>query len=241
LMFAAFSGIVRYRVRGKAKELEVRARIDRARVEEREKVRKKSSADFHDEAGNILTKITLFTELALRSEEKESRLSEYLHNIEENTKALSGKMRDFIWALDPGKDTLYDTLIRLKLFGNSLFQYSEIQFTSIGISEELTSVELPMEDRRALVLILKEAMNNCLKHSRCQAVTLGFKYEKDVIEIKLTDNGSGFDQGNPGEGYGLRNMIARANKIGATLDISSSNGSGTEIVFRKRLQQKGDR
>jgi len=240
LIFVAVSGIVRYRVHVKARELEVRARIERARVEEREKVRQKSSADFHDEAGNILTKITLFTELALRGEQKGGKLSDYLHNIEENTKALSGKMRDFIWALDPGKDTLYDTLIRLKIFGNSLFQYSEVHFVATGISEKLTSVELPMEDRRSMVLIFKEAMNNCLKHSGCQAVTLSFKTRNDLIEVKLTDNGSGFEPDHPTEGYGLKNMIARADRIGAILEIRSSEGQGTEVVFRKRLQNKRD-
>ena len=50
-VFAVFL-FIRYRVKEATRELEVQNKIELAKLEEREDVRKKSSADFHDEAGN---------------------------------------------------------------------------------------------------------------------------------------------------------------------------------------------
>ena len=116
---------VRVRVAAARREIEQKAKIEMAKIEERENVRKKSSADFHDEAGNKITKISLLTELAKREVNGKEDLKEYLDKIEENTKELSTGMRDFIWVLDPAKDSLWDTINRIKDFGLSMFEYTE--------------------------------------------------------------------------------------------------------------------
>jgi hypothetical protein len=72
VFFGALLAYVRFRIKAATKELETQAKIERAKIEEREEVRKKSSADFHDEAGNKLTKISLFTELARNEAAAES-------------------------------------------------------------------------------------------------------------------------------------------------------------------------
>lgn len=231
---ACVFGFIRYQIHSKAKEIQIKADIEHARIEERELVRKKSSADFHDEAGNMLTKIALFTELAKRSEISSST-EEYLNKIEENTKSLSGRMRDFIWVLDPGKDNLYDLLTRLKEFGNSMFDPGGIRFQTKGVDESLNNVNVPLQDRRSILLLFKEAMNNCLKHSKSTEVFLEVSFQQNKLIIALIDNGIGFDQENVRGGYGLQNMNSRAKKIGGVLEINSDK-SGTTIRFAKKIE-----
>lgn len=226
-------GFIRLRLRAHAKELAAQAAIAQARQEERERVRKKSSADFHDEAGHLLTKITLFTALARR--DASTGQSEYFQKIEEHTKALAGRMRDFIWALDPEKDTLHDALVRLKDFGSALFETSDARFRAAG-SEALAQVELPMEERRELLFIFKEAMHNCLKYAACQNVTFEAALCAGEIVLTLADDGAGFEVAAPHEGYGLNNMRSRAQKIGGALEIVSQPGS-TVIRFCKKLPE----
>lgn len=238
-LYAAFVvsgvfGFIRLRLRAQAKALATRVAIAQARQEERERVRKKSSADFHDDAGHLLTKITLFTALARR--EANAAQSEYFQKIEEHTKALASRMRDFIWALDPEKDSLHAALLRLKDFGNALFENSETRFRALG-SETLAHVELPMEDRRELVFIFKEAMHNCLKYACCANVTFEAAQREGEIVLTLTDDGAGFDATAAHEGYGLNNMRTRAQKIGGGLEIISQTGK-TEVRFRKTLPLK---
>ncbi|MFQ5640612.1 MAG: two-component regulator propeller domain-containing protein [bacterium] len=235
----SLAGFVRYKIRSAERELEAKAAIERAKIEERERVRRNSSADFHDEAGHMITKITLFLELAKRKAGGDSGLAEYLNKIEENTKALSSGMRDFIWGLDPEKDSLYDTLLRLKDFGNNLFQHSEIRFQASGIKPSFKQVDLPMHYRRSMIFIFKEAMNNCLKHSGADSACLKADFDRDELTIAFEDNGAGFEQTKNNEGYGLKNMAARAEKIGARLEISSIQGNGTRIYFKKSFDDKG--
>ncbi|MBX2990419.1 MAG: hypothetical protein KF749_04525 [Bacteroidetes bacterium] len=226
---------VRYRVRSARREMETETKIERAKLQEREDVRRQSSADFHDEAGHKLTKITLFTELARGEAVNNSSLKEYLGRIEEQTKELSAGMRDFIWVLDPVKDSLFETVSRLKDFGNAMFGYTETSFAVHGLRDIMSAIPLSMESRRALMLIFKEAMNNCMKYARAKNVVLEVRLDNDMLELSLRDDGAGFDCSKASGGYGMTTMRDRARKLGAEFTVTSSPGEGTTISLHAPL------
>ena len=240
IFFTAVFLFIRYKINSARKEIETHAKIERAKLEEREEVRKKSSADFHDEAGNKLTKISLFTELAKSEAENNPSLEEYLIKIEENTKEISSGMRDFIWVLDPAKDSLFDTISRLKDFGNSMFDYSDIRFNFKGLSPEMKNIALSMDARRALMLIFKEAINNCLKYSEAKNVEMSVSVKNNFLEVILKDDGKGFDLSEKSSGYGLNNMKERAKKIKCDYNIISEINKGTELTLKGNIPQMGN-
>jgi len=231
---------VKTRIKMATRELETQSKIERARIEEREEVRKKSSADFHDEAGNKLTKISLFTELAKAEAETSLGLLNYLNKIEENTKEISSGMRDFIWVLDPSKDSLFDTISRLKDFGSSMFDYTDIRYNVIGLNDEMKKIVLTMECRRAILLIFKEAMNNCIKYSSAKSVELQISVNHKVLDISLKDDGKGFEIENKSNGYGLKNMNDRAIKNNCSLRIDSEINVGTSVSLKINIPQMGN-
>ncbi len=119
LLFLIISGgitfLIMYRIR---QHLKIKA-IEKIAEE---KMRSKVAADFHDELGNRITKISLFSEILKSDKEKTSaKTREYLNKINDNASNLYNETRDFIWHLDPQKDTLHDLAIRLKTFGDELF------------------------------------------------------------------------------------------------------------------------
>lgn len=232
--------LLKIRDREIKREIEVTRKIEAAKAEERIKVRSKTSQDFHDEAGNKLTKITLFTSLAKKAAKENPILEEYLTKIQENTKELSNGMRDFLWVLDVGKDSLFDMLKRIEDFGNSMFEPTEIRFTVKGIDQKFKQLILPMEVRRSLILIFKEAINNSFKYSKAKNVFINIDYENDFLEINLVDDGIGFELGEKSNGYGLKNMTARAEKLNGTLQIISSKAKGTKIKLRCNITQMGN-
>lgn len=232
--------LIKFREWELKREIEVARKIEEAKSEERVKVRTKTSQDFHDEAGNKLTKINLFTSLAKKEAEDNPILKEYLGKIQENTKELSNGMRDFLWVLDAGKDSLYDMLKRIEDFGNSMFELTETRFKVKGIDEKFKQLILPMEVRRSLILIFKEAINNSLKYSDAEDVSIAISLENGYLEISLTDNGCGFELNEYSEGYGLNNMKARAEKLNGTLDITSLKSHGTKIKFRCNITHMGN-
>lgn len=227
----ALYAFMKYRIQQKVNELEKRVAIERARFEEREILRKKNAADFHDELGHRLTKISLFLELAERQIENGTPIRQYLSKIKHNASELSGGIRDLIWTLDPKKDSLYQTLIRLQEFGDQLFDYSEIHFKTLGISQNLGDIKLEPDERKHLLLIFKEAMNNCLKYSGAKNADLEVTNHNGLLQIIFKDDGIGFDVESVSKGYGLKNMEHRASKVEGNLEISSKNGDGTIICL----------
>ncbi|MEO8399213.1 MAG: two-component regulator propeller domain-containing protein [Ignavibacteriaceae bacterium] len=221
---------IRFKIKSAKQEFEMQVKIEKAKLEEREEVRKKSSADFHDEAGNKLTKISLFTELA-KGEAENPSLKEYLNKIEETTKELSSGMRDFIWVLDPKKGTLFDTINRLQDFANSIFNYTNVIFNVKGLTPEFKNYVLSMECRRAIILIFKEGINNSIKYSSADKIELLINVDKNFLQIILSDNGKGFIVERNTNGYGLNNMKERANKINCEFNIESNSSNGTKIIL----------
>ncbi len=210
--------------------------IERLRRQENERVRKKAAEDFHDELGHRLTKIALFSEMIKRKlNSAAAEIHEYLDKIIDDSHRLTNDTRDFIWTLDPAKDSLYDVMAHLKEFGDELFDRTAIAFRVIGISEELEKVKLAMEARRQFTLIFKEGMNNALKHAECKNVLLTVEVNGENLRITLSDDGKGYHGNTNGPGYGLKNMQMRAEKIPGALQLISQPEGGATIELTTKV------
>lgn len=225
-------GIIRMlyvmRIRKKMHELEQETRLEKALILEREQLRNENAADFHDELGSKVTKISMFLTLAERSLKEEKDPTNWLGKMRENIKDLSGSFRDLLWVIDPKKDSLGDAFLRLKDFGDDLFGTSETRFSTVGFSETLSAIKLDPQTKKQVVLIFKEAMHNCAKHANATLVELNISHKDDHSSLFLQDNGKGFNAHEQGKGRGLNNMHQRAEKIGGKLKIVSDK-SGTTI------------
>ena len=232
LLFAALVyAFISFKVRQKMNKIRTMEKIKATRLEERELLRKKNAADFHDELGHRLTKVSLYLELAEREVNKDSYLSKIIGKIRKNSSGLSDGVRDLIWTLDPDKDSLYETLVRLQEFGDSLFDFGSIHFKSERIDEKFMEVRLSPDMRKHILLLFKEAMHNCLKYSKAENAKLDSRLDGEHIVISFKDDGIGFDLYNHMSGYGLENMKLRSAKMGAELVISAAIDEGVEIVL----------
>ena len=231
--------LYKYRLRQKLGELERKNTLEKALLLEREQLRKENAADFHDELGSKVTKISLFLTLAERSLEESGDTMNWLSKIRENVRALSGGFRDLLWVIDPHKDSLTDTFLRLKDFGEDLFDNTEINFRVSGLEHIPDRCQLDAKTKKQVVLIFKEAMNNCLKYSACSNADLIFQTNGDHSIIELVDNGKGFNPEKITEGRGLKNMYSRTSQLGAELHVLSSE-KGT-VVRLERIPHMGDK
>ncbi len=195
-------------------------------------VRKKAADDFHDELGHRLTKIVLFVEsLMLQKNSFPSKATHILRKIQDNANELYYSTKDFIWAMNPSKDSALELFVLLRDFGDELFADTGIQFSVEGLKEEYKDYILEMDWKRQLIMIFKEAMNNVLKHSNGTAAVLKIEECKKHLKIVLEDNGEGFILNHEKFGYGLGSMVNRSRKIGGHLEINSQPGKGTAIQF----------
>lgn len=228
----AIASFTRWRIALREREMREQRRVEQVREEERESLRRQNASDFHDEAGTTLTRILFLTELARRRSEGDADLREMLEKIDANASRLSQGMRDFIWVLDPDKDTLLDTLQRIDALGQSLFSHSESTFSMQYDHLPLQSVRLDPNSRRQILMICKEALHNALRHSGAGTITVGAERLNGHVRLTIVDNGRGFDPANGNAGYGLKSMATRAGSIDAELNVVSQQSAGTRIELK---------
>jgi|GEM_PF-1454079 len=206
--------------------------IARARTLERDWIREQTSRDYHDQMGHHLTKISLYSTLvaqSLNGPAGDQQVRSYLGKITDAAQRLGSDSRDFIWALNPQKDTLADLEQHLNDFAIDLFTDSDIEF-SISKKDCSKSIVLSMDWRRNVTLIIKEALHNAMKHSNADLVKLEFFCnDEGRIRVSVSDNGKGFNLDHDRIGNGLDNMQSRASKLGAELIIESAAGIGTTV------------
>ncbi len=89
--------------------------------------------------------------------------------------------------------------------------------------------KIPNTVKIALYRLVQEAMKNIITHAKAKMVTIDLKTKEDKLEIKIIDNGIGFDAQTFKEGIGLRNMASRIEKLKGEFTIISQKELGTTI------------
>jgi signal transduction histidine kinase len=109
---------------------------------------------------------------------------------------------------------------------------TKVDFTSSGVESTLHS-----ETRAAVFRIVCEALHNARKHANGRGVSVSVEREGGRIVIVVADAGLGFlDKGNSPATHGcaklgLVGMRNRAKSIGATLEVFSRPGLGTQVCL----------
>jgi signal transduction histidine kinase len=90
--------------------------------------------------------------------------------------------------------------------------------------------------------IAQEALNNTLKHSAAQRVTVTLSYGPQATRLCVTDNGQGFDVAGAqdGGGLGLRGMRERVERVRGALSIESAPGQGTTVLVEAPVDRIPD-
>ena len=83
--------------------------------------------------------------------------------------------------------------------------------------------DLPDHVKTVLFRVAQEALTNVAKHARADQVDLTLSFEPDQIELRVNDNGRGFDTAavlaHPTQGIGLRNMRERLASVGGRFEV----------------------
>lgn len=194
------------------------------------------SRDLHDEVGATLSGISMYSHIAKEQIKGQSRdvLFSSLNIMQESSNEMVKKLNDIIWLLNPEQARLQQLFERLEEYIRQLAEFSNVS-VSVDIIDHISAIELPLEARKNIYLIFKEAINNSFKYSQAGSISLSIKTEKPNLEFILEDDGAGFDIETVKRGNGLNNMQSRANEIGAVINLHSFPGNGTRLSLTYRL------
>jgi len=234
-LLVGFIMVNNYRIRTRINQLLL---LEKFNKEEYEKIQKKVAMDFHDEVGNHLTSISLLVQLINnRNWEVPQELKQMLEKIDRESKNLFLGTKDFIWSIDPKNDNLKEVFYNIRDYGEELFDNSDIIFHAGNGLYDIEKIKLPAGFTRQIVLIFKEGINNAMKHAGCKNVKFYIIVKEDYFEIRLVDDGRGFNTDELDYYNGLKKMKSRGDKIKSELSFKSQLDTGTEIVLKANLNK----
>jgi signal transduction histidine kinase len=97
--------------------------------------------------------------------------------------------------------------------------------------KQISGVQLVPEVERAVVGIVREALQNVRKHAHAQSVRLEVRRADDELRLYVIDDGVGIgdDSQRPPGHFGMELMRELAEDLGGTLKVDSASGKGTQI------------
>jgi signal transduction histidine kinase len=224
LIAAGLLGGLRYFTwRNMQRELQ---RLERRRAVEEERTR--MARDIHDEMGSRFTQISLLAGRALKSAPADESVREPIRNINGAVKELASALEEIVWAANPAHDSLEG-------FSNYLSQYTGAVLRDAGlrcrldIPTLLPALALPSGLRHRLMMAVKEALNNALKHATATEVQVQLELTGQRLLVTVADNGCGFDPATVKRGNGLDHLARRMEEAGGTCAVESQPGGGTRV------------
>ena len=88
-----------------------------------------------------------------------------------------------------------------------------------------------MTERKNFYLIFKEALNNAAKYAECKNIRVQISRGHHKIQMRIHDDGKGFNPLDIKRGNGLSNMHERAAQMSGELTIQSNQQEGTTIIL----------
>jgi len=183
--------------------------------------RNRLAKDLHDSVQQLLFSVHLLARAgATVNDITEQR--EILLNIQSITSQAQAEMKALIWQLRP--EGLENGIVSaLTAYGKTL---------GLEVSSSMNGVSvLPAHIEETLWRIGQEAFNNCKKHSGQTNINLSIKLSSRIVDMRITDLGTGFCY-NPSAIFpslGLQSLRERTDAAGGEFTLTSSLGKGTMI------------
>lgn len=194
------------------------------------RLQNKISQDLHDDVGSSLSSLQVYSTVAEQVMESQPlKAKEMLRRITEQSGTLMDNIGDIVWSMKQGKDQLMQLNAKIKNYVSDVLAASDITYT-IDIEEGIESVIKKFEAKKSILLIIKGAITNVIKHSSATYVSVSVKKLDEYVCVQVADNGKGFNTpDNLGNGDGLGNMKKRTEELKGIFEINSHLGKGTTV------------
>lgn len=208
-------------------------------IEERERKeseRRRLAQDLHDDLGSGLTEIMLLGDLAGKERLSADDLKARLASVARKSRDLVAAVDEIVWTANPVNDELPKLVDYLCAHAQRFLGATGIA-CRIEVGEHLPVRPISAKARHHVLLALKEALNNAVKHSGAAEIWVRIRCEAEELCLAIEDNGQGFDPATARRGNGLANMRSRFTQLGGYAEIQSQPGQGTKVWFRLPLNR----
>ncbi|MEA2448340.1 MAG: two-component system, NarL family, sensor histidine kinase UhpB [Thermoleophilaceae bacterium] len=204
-----------------------RQRSGRLVLQAQEEERRRLARDLHDEVNQALTAILL--RLEALSHDAPAELDDEFGEVKRLVNQAMSELLQLARQLRP---TALDDHGLVPALATHVRRFA----SQTGIDADLRTrghaSELEADQEIAIYRVAQEALANVARHAGASRVEVDFDVGTEALELRVRDDGCGFDASGRGTGLGLDGMAERARLVGGELTIESHIGRGTELVMR---------
>jgi signal transduction histidine kinase len=209
----------------RARELEINATIS-----SQEKERARYARDLHDGFGQMISVLNM----NLKNLEDGAKPDERHKVFENSSKVIDemyGELKNICFDLMPQTLIKHGLESALNELAGRINQAEKIfiELNIFGLDQRLTEIQ-----EISLYRISQEWVNNILKYSDANKITLQITKDEDEITLLIEDNGTGFDKSllEQGKGNGWKNLNTRAKLIKGELELETEAGvKGNTLII----------
>ncbi|QSX07378.1 two-component sensor histidine kinase [Sedimentibacter sp. zth1] len=184
--------------------------------------RNRIAREIHDNVGHLLTSSILQIGAIMLTTKDESTKN----NLEIVKNTLDTGMTSIRNSVHGLRDTSINLYMQLKEIVDS-FNYCSINF-----NYEIRSI-ICIKAKYAIISIVKEALNNVIKHSNATQVTINLYEHPKILQVIIFDNGSINTNITYTTGMGIEGIKQRVLSLNGIINISTTNGFKIFISFNK--------
>ncbi len=223
-----------------AQRRKLRLKVERLEMQQAlENERRRIARDLHDELGARLTATALQGELALQNVTIHDSARSEMSLITRRVRQLIGAVDEVVWTTDPQNDSLSNVVAFLCDHVEQFLAPTGIGYR-LEVTQDLPVLSLAAQTRRNLLMAVKEALNNGVRHAGAKTIKLSIRVEPGRLIVEISDDGHGFELAEArAGGKGLSNIKGRMQLIKGQAEIKSSVGDGTTVVLSIPLQHNG--
>jgi|GEM_PF-112854 len=187
------------------------------------------SRDLHDNIGAQLTFVISSLDNLKYGFDLKDKVNEKIEGISGFTQSTIGELRDTIWAMNKDDISMDDLKSRIHNFiDKAELADDQIKFDCI-IDSHLSGVTLTSVIGMNIYRIIQESVNNAIKYARPNHILVTLDRAANRLNVKIADDGIGFNLDQVERGSGLTNMEKRARDISAKLELESEEGQGSTV------------
>jgi signal transduction histidine kinase len=132
-------------------------------------------------------------------------------------------------------DSLENMIAYIRSYSQEYFENTGVR-CKIDIMEGLPNVEVSGAVRKNVFLVVKETLNNILKHAKATEVSIALQRVPDGLALYIQDNGVGIDLDKIRRfGNGLKNMKKRMEEMNIDFAIENKNGTLVTLHYAIKL------
>jgi signal transduction histidine kinase len=191
--------------------------------------RTRIARDIHDEVGARLSQLSFLLKAFQNNTDLPDSAKQDVRQLSETATQALGSLDEVVWTVNPKNDTI-ESLARF------VGQYAVRYLEPLAIGCRIDSppawphLEISAQTRHDIVMSVKEALQNVIKHSNATQVHIGLALAEGTFVVRISDNGCGLGDTSRETGRsGLANMKSRLDSIGGSFSLRRSQEGGTEV------------